>query len=727
MSLKDVHLNDSYRSLLSDVVEEFYVPALSEAVLYQRAVGFFSSSALINLTEGIKGLVTNGGKIEIVASPRLSEEDIEAINEGLKNKDEIIEDALLNALDEPKGRFEESRLNLLANLIAQGILNIKIAILESGSQVGMFHEKLGVISDSEGNFVAFSGSMNESANAFYVNYESIDVFTSWGLEKSRAISKKSAFNAIWSDYEPGLQVRNYENVSRRIIDKYKINDSLEFEDFKATNPRKAPKSEHACTDHLPDIPEGVNLRAYQTDALRAWEAKDFRGIFDMATGTGKTYTGLAAIAALSKRLDGNLGVVIVCPYQHLVEQWVEDVIAFNMRPIVCYSASKQKNWKQRVRTTLDAFSLNVRNDFCIVTTNATFMTDFMQDELARLNGNLLLVADEAHNFGAEHLGRSLPGNFPYRLALSATIERHGDAEGTRRIFEYFGEKCIEYTLKDAIYNKMLTPYYYYPICVSLDDAEREQYLDLTAKISKAVVRDASGRPVEISEYAKMLLIKRARLVASTRGKLDALNEAITPYVNDNHILVYCGATTVQDFDYKEDEPEGYEVKQIDAVVDLLNKRGMKVAKFTSEENAEKREILKKAFAEGRHQQALIAIRCLDEGVNIPSIKTAFILASSTNPKEYVQRRGRVLRTCKGKDYAVIFDFVTLPMPIEDAGSFDQSIIDSTKGLVARESIRIKDFADLALNPSDSDSLLFELMDAFGITLDEGNDNDYDFE
>lgn len=727
MSLREISLNDSYRSFLSDVVKDFYIPALSHAVLYQRAVGFFSSSALISLMEGIKGLVANGGKIEIVASPKLSEEDIEAINEGLKNKDEIIENALLNALDEPKGKFEESRLNLLANLISRGILTIKIAFLESGSQVGMFHEKLGVISDSEGNFVAFSGSMNESANAFYVNYESIDVFTSWGYEKSRAISKRSAFKAIWNDYEPGLRVRSFESISSQIIDKYKINDRLEFEAFEECCVNRISEGDQILSDCSPGIPEGVSLRAYQIAAINEWESRDFRGIFDMATGTGKTYTGLAAISALSKRLDGNLGVVIVCPYQHLVEQWVEDVVAFNMKPIVCYSASKQKNWRQRVQTALDAFSWNVRNDFCIVTTNATFMTSFMQTELSKLRGNLLLVADEAHNFGAEHLSRSLPSNFPYRLALSATIERHGDDEGTERLFEYFGEKCIEYTLKDAIDNKMLTPYYYYPICVSLNDAEREQYLDLTAKISKGIVRNASGRPVGVSEYAKMLLIKRARLVASARSKLEALDEAITPYVDDSHILVYCGAATVQDLDYREDKPEEYEVRQIDAVVDLLSKRGMKVAKFTSEENAEKRDILKKAFSEGRHQQALIAIRCLDEGVNIPSIKTAFILASSTNPKEYVQRRGRVLRTCEGKEHAVIFDFVTLPVPIEEAGSFDRSIIDSTKGLVARESLRIKDFADLALNPSDSDSLLFELMDTFGISLSEGDENEYDFD
>jgi len=328
------------------------------------------------------------------------------------------------------------------------------------------------------------------------------------------------------------------------------------------------------------------------------------------------------------------------------------------------------------------------------------------------------VVDEAHNFGAENLSRALLPNMKYRLALSATIDRYGDEEGTQKLYSYFGEKCIEYTLKEAIENGMLTPYYYHPIAVSLRDNELEDYLELTRQIVGAVMT-GKGKNNALSEYAKMLLIKRARLVAAAGEKIIRLKGLIRPYIGDSHILVYCGATTMKDVDYKDGHPPVDDVRQIDITTDLLgNELGMRVSKFTSEESAEEREMIKKEFADAKHLQALIAIRCLDEGVNIPSIKTAFILASSTNPKEYVQRRGRVLRTYAGKDFARIYDFITLPIPIEALSNYSDEIINSVKSLAVREMLRMKDFASIAENPSEADSLISEIIHAYNITPDD---------
>lgn len=330
------------------------------------------------------------------------------------------------------------------------------------------------------------------------------------------------------------------------------------------------------------------------------------------------------------------------------------------------------------------------------------------------NGNAVLIVDEAHNFGAEHLSSALLPNFPYRLALSATINRHGDEEGTQKLFDYFGEKCIEYSLKDAIDNDMLTPYYYHPIIVSLNEDELNDYLELTAKISKNVQKDKKGK-FQLNDYAKMLLIKRARLVAGATEKLSKLRELMEDYRNSNQILVYCGATTLRDVDYREGKPPIDEARQIDIVSDLLgNELGMRFSKFTSEESAEERERIKADFSEGTHLQALVAIRCLDEGVNIPSIRTAFIMASSTNPKEYIQRRGRVLRKFPGKRFATIFDFITLPIHIDEVDECNPEIISSTKGLAMREITRMKDFASIAENPFDSDSLISTIQSAYNI-------------
>lgn len=717
MSFRDVDLKPEYRSRLDNVVRDFYNPVLGQAVMYKRAVGFFSSSALLSLTAGICGLIENGGMIQMIASPRLSPEDIDAINDGIRHRDDVIKEALLRELREPKGRFEEARLNLLSNLIAAGRLEIKIAFLDDDNTVGMFHEKLGLMYDSEGNVIAFSGSMNESANAFTTNYEAIDVFASWTQDADRVYIKQSAFNAMWEDYEPSIKVMDFPDVKDEILLRYKVDNRIDTRLDDEPSEIEFTPSDEAAISAGPMIPTYVQMRPYQVDAIEEWVKRGYVGIFDMATGTGKTYTALAAISRLYSDMKQNLAVIIICPYQHLVEQWKEDIVAFGMKPIVCYSASSQRNWRERLKTGVTSFSLGVQDHFCMVSTNATFSIDYVQDLMLKLNGNVVLVVDEAHNFGAENLSKTLLPHIPYRLALSATIDRHGDPEGTQKLYDYFGEKCIEYTLKDAIDNDMLTPYYYHPVPVSLNEDELGNYLELTSKIQKNIHADKAGK-IKLSEYAKMLLIKRARIVAGASEKIGTLRRLIADYKNDNQILVYCGATTMHDVDYQEGKPTIEEARQIDIVAGMLgNDLGMRVTKFTSEENAEERERIKVDFAEGIHLQALVAIRCLDEGVNIPSIRTAFIMASSTNPKEYIQRRGRVLRKFSGKRHAIIYDFVTLPIPLDKVNEYDSDVIESVKSLAKREIVRMKDFAAIAENPFDSDSLISEIQRSYNIESD----------
>ena len=727
MGFLNIDIKSEYRSRLDNVIKDFYVPVLKQSVLYKRAVGFFSSTALVEMSAGICGLVKNGGKIQLIASPHLSANDIEAINNGLKRRDDVIEEALIRQLSEPIGAEETARLNLLSNLIAAGVLEIKIAFLETDNTVGMFHEKMGLMYDNDQNIIAFSGSMNESFNAFRQNYEAVDVFTSWTSDENRVMAKQAAFNAMWNDYEPSIRVRDFPKVADLIVKKYRTDNNTDLSlDEKSFDAESNDESFATKADNGPHIPSKVKMRPYQIEAINSWAEKDYRGIFDMATGTGKTYTALAAIATLYKATSNNLAVFIVCPYQHLVEQWKDDIVAFGMKPIVCYSASSQRNWKERLKTAATSFNIGVQNHFCVVTTNATFSSDYVQGIVKKMRGNVLLVVDEAHNFGAENLSTTLMDNMKYRLALSATIDRHGDPEGTSKLYAYFGEKCIEYTLKDAIDNKMLTPYYYYPVVVSLSETELEEYLDLTAKIRKNVHPDKRGKVV-LSEYAKMLLIKRARLVSGAVEKIDVLRGLMQDYKDDNHMLVYCGATTMHDVDYKEGKAHADDIRQIDLVADLLgNELGMRVSKFTSEEDAAERERIKADFDEGEHLQAVVAIRCLDEGVNIPSIKTAFILASSTNPKEYVQRRGRVLRLFKGKTHAVIYDFITLPFALELTDQVEPEVLESGKSLALREIVRMKDFAAIAENPFDSDDLISQIQSAYGIEFDTEDLEDEDY-
>lgn len=731
MSLRDLdsEIKTEYRSLIDNVVQDFYIPLLREANSYKRAVGFFSSTSLVEISKGIGSMAERGGHIQIVASPYLSDEDLDAIRKGYENRDRIIEDALIRSLsDEHTDYYSMQRLNLLAALIADGILDIRIAYTEDQAGIGMYHEKMGVIEDSEGSRVAFSGSMNESHTAMAINYETIDVFCSWreGSDSERVSLKGNAFYSIWNDSEPNIKVREFPTISEALIERYRKStpnfgiDDEQFMNRIMTYAGGIQQSLNTAEKMGARIPEDVELHDYQKEAISVWVGENYRGIFDMATGTGKTFTGLRAISKLSEDLNDELAVVIVCPYQHLVAQWVEDIVRFNIKPIIGYSSSPQKDWKKRLsKAVLDQRIRKDKRFFCFVCTNATFTNPYVQEQISKIKSSVLLVVDEAHNFGARSYARLLDDRFTYRLALSATLERHRDEEGTDLLYSFFGKKCIEYPLDRAIEEKKLTPYKYYPVLVYLNDDELSRYEQLSYEMSKCLIKDKNGK-YKLSKRGEILALKRARIVAGAQEKLEALRREIEPYSKDNNILVYCGSANVIDENYEGigDIDEG-EIRQIEAVTRILgNDLGMGVAKFTSQENMETRAMIKEQFQRGDRLQAIVAIKCLDEGVNIPGIRTAFILASTTNPKEYIQRRGRVLRKAPNKDYAEIYDFVTLPRPLDSVSSLTAEQAQRDKTLVNNELARIKEFGRLAINSMASNELIWDIQEVYHLNKDD---------
>jgi len=718
MNFKNIDIRDEYRSLLHNVAREFYIPLLSVAILYRRAVGFFSSTVLSQIADGIASLAKNGGKIQIVASPYLSQEDIEAIKKGYEWRN-IVCQAVLREMHEAKNVFEEKRLNLLANLIADNVLDIKIAFTENGSIMGMYHEKMGIISDNEDNIVAFSGSMNESQNAFKDNYEVIDVWCSWKSDEQqeKIDTKVAAFTSIWNNTEPNIRIVDFPELKQEILNRYKRKSIYKYdgvaEDEKEylTNKVVGKTWFHTPSNYPP-------YYDYQLKAMETWREYGYKGIFDMATGTGKTLTALGALELLCLELEDKLGIIIVCPYQHLIEQWVEDIIAYGVKPIICYSVY---DWKKSFKYALSDYSCEAIKNFCVITTNDTFATKYFQDEVDKLYGKICLVVDEAHNFGARRQLECMKNIYSFRLALSATLERHYDDYGTSKLLEFFGKKCINYPLDKAIRENKLTPYYYYPIPVYFETDELDEYNELTEKIVK-IMFNSKKKNGSVPKAIEMLLIKRARIVAAARGKLKALYNTIRKdFINDDHILVYCGATTVENSSYKEGVIDPDERRQIDIVVDMLgNDLGMRVSKFTSEEDSKEREQIKVDFSKGDMLKVLVAIRCLDEGVNIPGIKTAFILASSTNPKEYIQRRGRVLRKAPGKSFAKIYDFITLPRNLNEPLP-SNAYLNSEYSLIRREYERMEDFAKLAENSSEVVKLQDKITDYYKLNYQGGSD------
>lgn len=715
MSLRDLEIKDQYRSdECSDLGTYFVSKMLEESVVYKRAVGFFSSSALIKISKGISKLIEREGcHIYFVVSPILYKEDVDAIKQGYKNRMQVVEDALMRQFQETKDEFECERLNFLCHLIEENVLDIKVADRLSqydDNEMGMFHEKIGLFIDEYENKVAFSGSLNESDNAFTGNFESIQVFRSW--EEPRRVSAiEDNFDRLWDDKTNTLEVYDFPNAVKNELFKYrKATYHRDIDEYE-----RKEKTRKLLLDSKPEYRCSFPLYQYQKDAITKWAKQGYKGLFDMGTGTGKTITALTACTILLKKLKYRMATIIVCPYTHLVEQWVEEEENFNLKFIVGYSDSKYKNYESELGQAIQDYNDGIINYFFFITTNASYKTDKVQKLIKQIKGNVLFIADEVHNFGAQGLREALNDNYKFRIGLSATIDRHRDEEGTEAIYNYFGEPVIHYGLKEAIDNDVLTRYYYYPIPVSLTEEELEKYIDLTEKIRKNSY--PSGKEIKLTKEGERLALARARIVATASNKIGLLKELITPYKNDHNLLVYCGTGKVSGGT----DPD--ESRQIDEVCKMLgNELNMKIARYTSRENTNERKLITERYKTGDDLQAVVAIKCLDEGVNIPSIKTAFIMASSTNPREYIQRRGRVLRKFKGKQYSYIFDFVTLPIELDESDSYSHEFLKSFKTMANNELERIKEFASLSENEHESDILLNNITSIFGLNDFEVDDD-----
>lgn len=696
-SLRELKFKIRYRSGTSNVVEDFYVPCMERSTLYRRAVGYFSSEGLSLAAKGAARLIASGGKIQLIASPNLSEDDIRAIESGYESRTTAARRCLLASVDKIESELISQRLSALAWLISIGHLEFRLAFRvdpTSGKLTrGLYHEKIGIFEDSDGDRVAFTGSQNETAGGFVTNFESIDVYWSWDDPHQRAIGKLLDFEELWSggDTSLGVVVEDFTEVAKEVLLKFKSQEPpLVDPEELSWRPRHLSQR----IRHTPHIPASFELREYQRDAIRNWVAANGRGILQMATGTGKTVTALAAAVTLHQQFHLKV-MVVVCPYRHLVTQWSDEAKKFGFDPLLAFESTR--SWLGRLKGELSDLSVKERGFLCVITTNTTFSSAPFQSSLNYFPQKTLLIADEVHNLGSETFSQLLPNNVSLRLGLSATPERWFDPEGTARLIEYFGPVLEpKLTLSEAITRKVLTPYLYYPILIELDEDEREEYIRLSAEIAK---RSATND--ELTEAATYLLLARARLVASARNKLTALRNLGAVLQKKEQMLFYCGDGTV------ESGPTEETVRQVDEVVRILGRElGIRVAKYTSEESTRERDDLRGKVARGE-LQGLVAIRCLDEGVDIPSVETAVILASSTNPRQFIQRRGRILRRAPGKDSATIYDMIVVP-PLETEST------ESERALLRKELIRFAEFADLSENGGEARRTILDLQKKFDL-------------
>jgi superfamily II DNA or RNA helicase len=666
MTFNDISIPLNITTGYQNPNDVFFTPILSVARKFDVGVGYFSSNWMEDVKEGIHEFALNGGKSRWIISPHVNVGDAEAINNGFKIKslEHIQKEIEGKVLDQLAVMDFDSR-TLLSNLIAAGVLDFKVSYPKCDGN-NLFHAKMGTATDSENNAIAFNGSFNLTGNA-KSNWEYIDVYTDETIrEKQRILSIQERFDTLWADEDPYYEVFTPSEKLLRGISN--------FSDDRKKDYPKPYNSEH------------ISLRPYQKEAIQAWGDNEGHGMYVMATGSGKTITALATVKKLTSRFEEAkqpLFVVFVLPLKHLLDQWHEEAAEFGFDAIKCYETSL--SWRKSLSENLSHQLIKKSGIVTAMVTNATLASDNFQKILKSVKVPMMIVADEAHNLGSPTYLKSLPKNAQYRLGLTATPLRYNDEDGTEALFDYFGDAVMEFTLDDAISAGFLVNYHYYPFVCEFNYDEYQEY----KAISKRLESEEQSKFEADSELEELL--------SGASNKLIILRKELEQLKAKNmlqHTLVYCGSHT---------DDEGS--RQIEKILGMLGHEvGIKTRKFTASESLDDRKKILDEFARCE-LDVIVAIKCLDEGVDVPATKQAFVLSSTSNPREFIQRRGRVLRRSPGKNEAYIYDFIVTP----PEGDINPE-------LIAKEVRRGLEYNSLSINKAENENLLLSLADLHGVEL-----------
>lgn len=652
-NLRSISLSTDYRTGSSDPAANFYRPCLKNATSYDRAVGYFRSSVFLINGDEIISFARNGGKIRLICSPSLHETDSRIINLSYEEREKLISNSLLAEIDEMLGALDyEYQIKILATLIACNAMDVHLAIRNDGN--GIYHEKIGIFSDSSGNMVSFIGSANETWSAWHTmgNFESIEVFCSWDsqLDATRVARHKRDFDRLWNNDMPGIQVYHFPQAAKS----------------------KLLTAAHSDPESIVGSPkQRKKPLPHQADALDAWKARGKKGIFEHATGSGKTFT---AITAIRDHVEGGLPALILVPSQLLLEQWANEIKDEMPEATVLIAGGGHNSWRDGVTLKGMTSPLPMPDSRIIVATMQTAATSTFRSKVFG-GDHLLLVADEVHQIGSPYNARAMEIKSGSRLGLSATPKRYGDPEGTAAIFDYFnGIVPPPFTLQDAIQSGRLVQYKYFPHIIHLSAEEAHEWKEFSDRIKLEIARSKRNEDgsVTLSDKVKMLLIQRSKISKKARGKVSLAVAVISKnYSSGQRWLIYCEDTD-----------------QLNSVKSALSKRGLSPVEYHSSMQSDRKATLQWFTDVGG---IMVSIKCLDEGVDIPAVDHALILASSQNPRQFIQRRGRVLRQSPGKPHAVIHDAIVAPLSLDSEP--DQF------ALLKSELLRAIEFSNHALNKS----------------------------
>lgn len=721
--------------------EKFFNDGLNNSCEFDLQLGYFSSAAISMLADGFATFISKGGKMRLIINHIVSTKDKNAISKGVNGG--IINCFDLTDFNQLRRIFDEYTqqfFDCLAFLIYNKRIDIRI--IKPRNKKGISHTKSGQFRDGDST-TSFTGSANFTINGLFNNLEEIKIDRSDSLDamtRKRIVSQREEFDTIMRGSKRNIEYLSPKNLISAIKANFgdkNIKELLDVEEKLRIikHERKVREQKQhdflvsePIEDILPSFPFTTGPRDYQRLAFDNWKNNGQKGLFAMATGTGKTITSLNCLLEIYKR-KGYYKAIILVPTTTLVNQWEQECRKFRFTNIFKVY-SKNLRWRDEIERI--HFNEKYKSDkepdvsYIIISTYASYAREKVFNVLNSFDKRrVLLIADECHNMGSKSLVKQLKV-IPYlrRIGLSATPERQFDDNGNYKLRKFFGSEehyTYEYSMKEAIDNGVLCRYMYFPHIIRLTSEEMDAYVGLSEKISKYFNYNTSSFE-EQEEMLKRLLLARKRIIHKAENKLAMFKTIIQKrfeergnlkysliYVPEGNRPDYVG--TSDDFDLTEeianDNDAEHLINQYTLAVTEIDK-SITVRKFVS--GLQDREKLLSDFAEGKIQ-VLTSMKCLDEGVDVPRSELAIFCSSTGNPRQFIQRRGRVLRTHKDKKMAELHDLVVVPEVNPNSNSYRME-----QSLLRGELARVNNFAQLSENPSYSEMELREVLNHYGLNL-----------
>ena len=715
--------------------ERFFNDGLMNSTEFDLKLGYFSSAAISVLAEGFATFISQGGYMRLIINHIVSKKDKEAINDGVMGN--VIDCADLSNFQYLKSTFDdyqEQFFRCLAYMISQKRIDIRI--IKPRGQKGIAHTKTGQFRDGD-SITAFTGSANFTISGLFNNIENISIDRSDSVDvmvQKRIAKQRKDFDAIMSGEKKGIEYLSPKDLVEAISANYGDSDIEELlnvekklKEVKKSDKPVVTSAQEELTVASPSFPYD-KPRDYQMLAFENWKNNGQQGLFAMATGTGKTITSLNCLLEIYKR-NGYYKAIILVPTITLVNQWEKECWKFNFSNIIKVY-SKNAEWRSKIELLQMAEKYRKPNEstqnFIIISTYASYARENVFSILNSFErAKVLFIADEAHNMGSPSILKRLGTiNYLRRIGLSATPERQFDEDTNKKLFRFFGAEekfTFEYSMEEAIQKGVLCRYYYYPHLVKLTDEEMANYVELSEKISKYFNYN-SGEFDKKDEILMGLLLARKRIIHKAANKLEAFKKIIEERYEKNgnlkYSLIYVPEGNKPDYFPEADLFDKTEQVVDDAVsdhlIDIYTEAVMRVDKYITVRKfvsgQKDRDEILADFAKGK-LQVLTSMKCLDEGVDVPRSELAIFCASTGNPRQFIQRRGRVLRTHPDKYMAEIHDLVVAPEVSATSSSYKME-----QSLLKGELMRVKNFSMLSENPSYSQIELRSVMEHYGLNM-----------